>query len=247
MIEQKTTKKSFSFGLVTGIAITAVIGFIVLFGMYINQNKDETGDDTAAAVGDTDIKKPSAPAPSKPGSGTDDGQPVDLTVSEDDHIRGNPDAPITIVEFSDVQCPYCSRFHDTMREVMDNYPDQVRWVYKHFPLDSIHPYAREAAEASECAGDQDKFWEFTDALYANQSKINSSFIKEIANNLSLDTSAFNQCLDSEKYASKVEADYQEGVKAGVRGTPGNFINGQSLPGAVPYEQIKASIDALLAE
>ncbi len=245
MIKQKTTNKSFSFGLLIGIAIVAVIGFAVVLGMYLKQDKYEAGDDTVAAVENTDVKKDSAPVSSKPESEVAGVKPAEVKVSKNDRIRGNLDAPITIVEFSDFQCSYCGRFHQTMQQVVDSYPDQVRWVYKHFPLDSIHPYAREAAEASECAGDQGKFWEFADALYLEQSEINSSFIKETAQKLGLDTAAFDQCLDSDKYSAKVEADYQEGIKAGVRGTPGNFINGQPLPGAVPYEQIKSSIDALL--
>lgn len=161
------------------------------------------------------------------------------------NVRGNLDAPITILEFSDFQCPFCVRFHNTMLQLMDEYPDKVKWVYKHFPLDSIHPVARKAAEASECAGDQNKFWEYNDQLFAEQDKISPDFLKELAQEIGLNTEEFNQCLDSGKYASLVEEDLQQGLSIGVRGTPGNFINGQLLGGAVPYEQLKTTIDSLL--
>jgi protein-disulfide isomerase len=161
------------------------------------------------------------------------------------NVRGNPDAPITILEFSDFQCPFCSRFHQTMLKIMDEYPDKVKWVYRHFPLDSIHPVARKAAEASECAGDQNKFWEYNDQLFAEQDKISPGFLKELAQEIGLNTEEFNQCLDSGKYASLVEEDLQQGLSIGVRGTPGNFINDQTLGGAVPYEQLKTTIDSLL--
>lgn len=171
--------------------------------------------------------------------------PTPFDINDDDNIRGNSDAPITIIEFSDFQCSFCSRFHNTMLQVMDEYPDKVKWVYRHFPLDSIHPVARKAAEASECAGDQNKFWEYSDQLFNQQAKISPDFLKEVAQEIGLNTEEFNQCLDSGKYTSLVEDNLQEGLSVGVRGTPGGFINGQSLGGAVPYEQLKAMIDNLL--
>ncbi len=177
--------------------------------------------------------------------GLDSSPTVQIDVLKNDRVRGNFDAPVTIVEWSDFQCPYCSRFHETMKQVMTNYPDQVRWVYKHFPLDSIHPYAKKAAEASECAADQGKFWEYADELFKNQSSINQEYFSKAAEEIGINTNQFNQCLNSGKYKTKVEADYQQGIKSGVRGTPGNFINGRSVPGAVPYEQIKSVIDSLL--
>jgi protein-disulfide isomerase len=151
-------------------------------------------------------------------------------IASEGNIRGNPDALITILEFSDFQCPFCLRFHDTMLKIMDEYPDKIKWVYKHFPLDSIHPFARKAAEASECAGDQNKFWEYSDQLFDQQAKINPDFLKEIAQGIGLNTEEFNQCLDSGKYASLVEENMQQGLSIGV---------------TVPYEQLKATIDSLL--
>jgi len=96
--------------------------------------------------------------------------------ADDDTILGDADAPIEIVEFSDFQCPYCARAHPTLKRIIEDYGDQVVWVYKHYPLDQLHPYARGASESAECAGEQDMFWEYTDALYENQSLITSDYI-----------------------------------------------------------------------
>jgi len=172
---------------------------------------------------------------------------VDVDYDENSHIRGDILAPVTIIEFSDFQCPYCSRFHDTMKEVVAAYPTQVKWVYKHFPLDSIHPVAREASEASECAGEQGKFWEYADRLYEDQSKISSSFLKELSVELGLNTAQFDDCLDNGKYADRVEKDYQDGLAGGVSGTPGGFINGEVLGGAVPFATLQGKIDTILSE
>ena len=172
---------------------------------------------------------------------------VNLEINEGDHIRGNENASVTIIEYSDYQCSFCLRFHDTMREVMDNFSDDVKWVYRHFPLDSIHPYARGAAEAAECANDQDKFWEYTDALYDNQASIKPAYLTELAEELALDMDTFNECVDSGKYEDKVESDYQSGIASGVRGTPGGFINGQTIGGAVPFATLEQMINDALAE
>lgn len=170
-------------------------------------------------------------------------------ITEKDHMRGNSEAPVTIIEYSDFQCPFCSRFHPTVQQILDDYPEKIRWVYRHFPLDQIHAQARPAAEASECAWEQkgdDGFWEFTDLLFENQSRLGESLYKELAGNLGFNMDQFNNCFSSRKYKDKVEADYQEGIKAGVRGTPGSFVNGKSIPGAVPYETLKAAVEGELA-
>ena len=169
----------------------------------------------------------------------------EIIINENDHIQGSADAPVTIVEWSDFQCSYCSAFHETMNRVKADYGDQVRWVFKHFPLTQIHPFAFKAAEASECADEQSKFWEYSDQLYQRQKDLSSSIFEEIAKDLNLDQDQFKTCLSSEKYKSKVNASYQEGVKIGVRGTPGNFINGVELGGAVSYEQLRELIEAEL--
>lgn len=173
-----------------------------------------------------------------------------VTITEQDHVRGDFEAPVTIIEYSDYECPFCGRFHPTVKQVLEDYPGQVRWIYKHFPLDQIHAQARPAAEASECIFEQkgnDGFWQFTDSLFENQSRLGESFYKELAVQIGVNASQFNNCLSSRKYKDKVESDYQEGIKAGVRGTPGSFVNGKSIPGAVPYSTLKAAIDQALTD
>jgi protein-disulfide isomerase len=175
------------------------------------------------------------------------GQPkerVKIEITERDHIKGNKKAQITLVEFSDFQCPFCARFHPTMKKIIEEFGDEVRWVFKHFPL-SFHPQAQPAAEASECAGEQGKFWEFAEALFENQQRLGKSLYQEIAENLGLKIEQFQECLSLRKYQEKVKNDYQSGVLAGVEGTPATFINGKLLSGIRPYEDLKALIEEML--
>jgi len=236
----KSSKMMFIFGLVSGVAIFGIVGFFIFFGMYQGQDRNNLNNGSPVFTDDIDDSG-GQQRPAQPSGG------ADIKVTEDDHIRGNFDAAVTIIEYSDYQCPFCSRFDDTMKQVMANYPNDVRWVYKHFPLDSIHPFARKAAEASECAGEQDKFWEYSDELFANQSSINFPYLKEAAKSIGLNTGKFDECLDSDKYASKVDDDYWEGISAGVSGTPGNIINGELVSGALPYEQMEAIIESILSK
>jgi len=173
--------------------------------------------------------------------------PAQIVVTKDDHVLGDFDAPITIVEWTDFQCPFCALFHQTMKQIMTDYPNQVRWVFRHFPLKSIHPFAFKAALASECAAEQGKFWEYGDELYLRQKDFGPLIFEQIATNLNLNKEQFKICLDSQEYKSKIAADYDEGLKNGVRGTPGNFINGQELGGNVPYSQLKKIIDSLITK
>ena len=174
-------------------------------------------------------------------------------VTEADYIRGNPDAPITIVEYSDLECPFCKRFHPTVRQVLAEYGDQVRWVYKHFPLDAIHPKADKEAEAAECAGElggSEKFWAYVDRVYEitpSNNGLDLNLLPQIAKDLGLDQKAFEGCLNSGKYAEKVESQYQEGIRFGVNGTPGSFVNAVPVRGALPYENIKAIVEGELTK
>jgi len=173
-----------------------------------------------------------------------------IFIDKNSHIRGNPNAPVTIVEYSDLQCPFCKRFHPTVKQVLEKYPDKVRWVYKHFPLDSIHSQATPAAEASECVAEQkgnDGFWEFVDGILENQSRIGQELYKELASEIGVDMNQFEDCVSSRKYKDKVRKDYQEGVFLGVRGTPGSFVNGEEVSGAVPYEYLESVVEEILSE
>jgi len=156
--------------------------------------------------------------------------------------KGPKNAPVTIVEFSDFECPYCSRVLPSLRQVVDNYGDSVRLVFRQFPLNSIHPRAQKAAEASLCAADQDKFWEMHDAMFEEQKSLAIDQLKEKAARLGLDSEVFNSCLDDDKYADQVAADIKAGAAAGVSGTPAMFINGRFLNGAVPYEALAEIVD-----
>jgi protein-disulfide isomerase len=160
-------------------------------------------------------------------------------------VRGNPAAPVTVVEFSDFQCPYCGRARPTVMRVLQTYGDKVRWVFRHFPLD-FHSQARKAGEAAVCAGDQGQFWEMHDRLFAHQDKLTVPDLKAHAAALGLDTTAFDKCLDSGRHAALVEADEEEGARLGVSGTPAFFIDGRPLVGAQPFDTFAEIIDDELA-
>ncbi len=164
------------------------------------------------------------------------------------NTMGSEDAPVVIVEWSDFQCPFCSRFAlETAPSIKQNYVDtgKVLFVYKHFPLDSIHPMATPAALASECAAEQGKFWEYHDKVFENMASLSTANLKKWAGDLGLNTATFNSCLDSQKYADKVKADLQEGLAAGIRGTPGFLVNGELVSGAQPYSVFQQIIEAQL--
>ncbi len=154
---------------------------------------------------------------------------------------GPADAPVTIVEFSDFECPYCQRVVPTLDQIKKTYGDKVRIVFRQFPL-TIHANAQKAAEASLCAHDQDRFWEMHDLLFEEQKQLGVAQLKEKAERLELDTEQFASCLDSGKYEEQVAQDVREGFVAGVSSTPSFFINGKPLTGAQPFRAVAAVID-----
>jgi predicted DsbA family dithiol-disulfide isomerase/Skp family chaperone for outer membrane proteins len=156
--------------------------------------------------------------------------------------KGPATAPVTIVEFSDFECPYCGGLFPTLKEVEKNYADKIRIVYRQFPLTNVHPHAEKAAEASLCAFEQQHFWEFHDSMFGNQRELSVADLKQRAVNFQLDTAKFNECLDSGRQAAAVQSDVQAGARAGVSGTPAMFINGRLLTGNQPYSEIKNLID-----
>jgi protein-disulfide isomerase len=205
----------------------------------------------------------SVPVANNPGQQPPAPQTGDLEamkpVSNDDHIRGNPNAQVKIVEYSDTECPFCKRFHPTMLQVMDEYGKngKVAWVYRHFPLDQLHSKARKEAEATECAaelGGNDKFWSYLDRLMevtpANNG-LDPSELPKIAEYVGLDTAKFNECLSSGRYAQKIEEHVQNAIATGGNGTPWSIVVGKNekkypLSGAQPYEAVKQLIDSALA-
>ena len=155
---------------------------------------------------------------------------------------GPANAPVIIVEFSDFECPYCSRFLTTLKSVTKKYSDQVRLVFRQLPLNSIHPSAQKAAEASLCASDQGKFWEMHDLMFADQKNLQVKDLQRKAESAGLDLNTFNSCLSSDKYQQRVQQDIIEGSVAGVTGTPTLFINGRPLSGNVPYPNVVQTIE-----
>ena len=187
-------------------------------------------------------------------SAADKMRPVDSS----DHILGNPDAQIKLVEYSDLECPFCKSYHPTLKQIMANYgrDGKVAWVYRHFPLDSIHSKARKEAEASECAADlggNDAFWEYIDRVFEitpSNNKLDPAELPKIANEIGLDQEKFESCLASGKYAERVEKDYQDAIASGGDGTPYTVVisdNGESIPfsGALPYGQVEAIVKQAL--
>lgn len=204
-------------------------------------------------------KQPAArPAAAAPAPKAQPAGPVP-PVSASDHLRGARDARITLVEYSDTECPFCKTFHATAQQIVKDYAGQVNWVYRHFPLAFHNPGATQQAVAAECAaeiGGGEAFWRYIDAIYA-RTRSNNGFpataLVPLAEEQGIDTARFMKCLDENKHASRVESDMQGGIAAGVRGTPGNFLidnkTGRivSINGAQPYGSVKAAIDSLLKD
>lgn len=199
---------------------------------------------------------PAAPTAVNPQAGGPSTAPVKANV-KNGHlpIMGNANAKITIVEFSDFQCPFCEQFFtNTLPQIKKDYIDtgKAKLYFRHFPLD-FHPAAMPGALASECANEQSKFWEFHDKIFGNQSKIETQGMtadqinqqyKAWALEVGLNATQFNSCLDSEKYKAQVTADVNDGKAAGTNGTPTFYINGTQLVGAQPYAAFKTALDAV---
>lgn len=230
-------KMSFIMGVLSGVVVAAIIGMIIMFSMT-NDNGDSTSktNTNSAAVADTNTAAPSAPAPVV----------VDVEEKDGDHVRGDKNAAVTLIEYSDFECPFCSRFVPTVEQVLEEYDGKVKLIYRHFPL-SFHENAQKAAEASECAADQDKFWEMHDLIFADQDNMTVADLKAHAATLGLNTSTFDSCLDSGEKASDVTDDFNEGAALGVQGTPATFVNGVMVSGAQPYASFAAAIDTALAK
>ncbi|HSM17030.1 MAG TPA: thioredoxin domain-containing protein [Gemmatimonadales bacterium] len=156
--------------------------------------------------------------------------------------KGPMDAPVTIVEFADFECPYCRQVLPSLARLQETYGDNVRLVFRQFPLNSIHRYAQKAAEAALCAHEQDRFWAMHDALFEEPPALRLEDLKEKAARVALDVQQFDECLDSGKYAAEVAADLDAARRLGLTGTPAFFINGRFLSGAQPYQTIANVVD-----
>jgi len=177
-----------------------------------------------------------------------------------DHIYGNPEAAISLIEYSDFECPYCKRFHQTVKNLIDLFDGQVNWVYRHYPLSFHNPGAQKQAEAAECAyaqGGDEIFWQYTDEIYLRTQSGGKGFaldkLSSLATELGLDAAVFQECLDSGRYADRVKQDFDDGQQAGITGTPGNILinhqTGQILSksGAQPLQTFQQVIEGMLKQ
>lgn len=175
-------------------------------------------------------------------------------LSNDDHVYGNREASVVIYSYSDIECPYCATFHETMSEVMRDYSENVAWVFRHFPLDAIHKNAREAAISSECVAAQTEdpvFFNYLDTLFANQAEITTTLIQKKAETLVGDVDKYRECKSGDESTAKVQRDQESGLKAGIKGTPGTIIYNSStdniivVPGLVDKEALRDAIDSII--
>lgn len=247
---QANEQKSNSFMLMSAI----IIAGILIAGAVIYSSGNNAGNSKTAGVGN--IAAGGAQPQPTGSDAIDNIRPV----TDKDHILGDPNAPVKVVEFSDTECPFCKRFHSTMQQVIDEYGKngQVAWVYRHFPLDPIHPKARKEAEATECAnelGGNTKFWAYIDRLFEvtpSNNNLNPVELLNIAEFVGFNRAKLEQCLNSGKYAQHIADDLADATSSGGQGTPHSVViapNGKkfTISGAQPYASVKSIIDIALQE
>ncbi|PIT90898.1 hypothetical protein COU17_02995 [Candidatus Kaiserbacteria bacterium CG10_big_fil_rev_8_21_14_0_10_49_17] len=172
-------------------------------------------------------------------------------LNDDDHVFGNPDAQVSIIEFSDFECPFCQVIHSTLKQIVSESNGEVNWVYRHFPLTSLHAGALPGSVVSECVArfaGNDAFWSFADTLFANQDKFSPAFFEQTARSLGLTEQQYTACTESNATVALVQEDFEEAVTAGGQGTPFVVVmnkDGETFPfsGALPYEQVKAIVES----
>lgn len=165
-------------------------------------------------------------------------------VSDKDHFEGGKSASIEIVEFGDYQCPHCGSAYPVLKKMQKTFGDQIKFIFRNFPLQESHEYAFAAASAAEAAALQNKFWEMHDAIYENQSKLNNDLFEKLATSIGLDLDKFNQDLNSDSISQRVEEDFESGIRSGVNGTPSFYVNGTKFDGGVAdlYQMLKESAE-----
>jgi protein-disulfide isomerase len=168
-------------------------------------------------------------------------------ITQIDHIRGPANAPITMVEYGDYECPHCARAHPIVNQVQMHFPDRIRFVFRHFPLTEMHPHAEVAAESAEFAGAAGMFWDMHDTLFENQSRLSLTTIFVICDELGLPEAALRSALETGQYRNKVRSDFMGGIRSGVNGTPSFFINGVRHDGAYDYTSLVSGIQMRLAD
>lgn len=223
-----------------------IAGIIVAGTIYYTSTKTKSSPNNPAAAGDVVSKKQEIKGLKE--------------VTGNDHILGNPDAPLTFIVFTDFECPWCKKFHETLMEMTEEYgkKGEVMTVFRHFPLDALHQKSRKEAEASECAADlggNEKFWQYINRLFAitpSNDGLNPEELPKIAEYIGLDKNKFIECLNSGKFAGKVQENYNDAIASGGQGTPYFVIinkKGEKFPfsGALPYEQLKIILNQLLEQ
>ena len=245
---QGSPKTMFVLGLFVGIAVcmALALGFVV-WSITSGKGLSLGGGTQQQQVAQAPTPTQPTPSANQPAAPSGPVKPV----SASDHVRGAKNAKVTLIEYSDFECPFCKSIVPTIDQALKDYPNDVRVVYRHYPL-SFHQNAEKEAEASECVaelGGNDAFWAFHDKIYERTTSNGTGFaladLGPLAKEIGVSQSAFQKCLDSGKYASAVATSEQEGADAGVQGTPATFINGKLVSGAVPYAQFKTMIDAAL--
>ena len=169
-----------------------------------------------------------------------------IPVGPDDHIQGDEDAPITLVEYGDYECPHCGRAYPIVKLVQKQFGKRLRFVFRNFPLNEMHPNAQSAAETAEFAGAHGRFWEMHDGLFENQASLSLALLAELAEKLKLSASGLRNALAEQEYAPRVRSDFLGGVRSGVNGTPTFFINGERHDGPFDFENLVEAIEAQLA-
>jgi len=258
---KKSTYNNLRKGMIAAIAIITFLGGYAIGTLDDNSNSYVTNEDLKEIISEIETKAAAAPAPQPAQIPTQPTAPQVFRVSlDDDPVKGNPDAPVTVVEYSDFQCPFCLRFfQQTLPLIEENYIDtgKIKFVYKDLPLDSLHPNARAAHIAAECADEQGKFWKYHDVLFKKQpqwsnlasSKLQNKFT-EFATNMGLKAAKFKSCMQSPNIADEVNKDTLDAFSYGVTGTPTFFIGNEEngfvkLVGAQPYQTFQAVIDSRL--
>jgi len=219
--------------------LTGIFGVLFVLAFF---NVIDLGDDSSTGA----VVAPTVPLPSAP-DGVNPNIRQDVKY-DNAPVKGDKNAKVTIVEFSDFQCPYCGKFYqETWSQIKKDYIDtgKVKVAFKHLPL-GFHEYAMPAAEASECANEQGKFWEYHDKIFVNQASLNNEILSIWAKDIGLNMDKFNQCVKEGKYKNKIQKDLSDADVYGASGTPTFFINGKILVGAQPFSAFKQVIDAELS-
>lgn len=234
---------------IMGVAIAIVFGIVIysaLSGNIFGQSAESEAEDTNQEQFEEPINTGQQNQEQEPEQ-TISKEQLFAEIMDDDPVKGDPNAPVVIVEFSDFECPFCVRYYqEAYRQIEEEYvkTGKVRYVFRDYPL-GFHPYAQKAAEASQCADDQGKFWEMHDKLFENQDKLDVSSLKQYAKDLELDSETFDQCLDSGKYEQEIVNDIRDAADYGIQGTPTFIINDKIVVGAQPFSEFKKIIDAEL--